>query len=128
MLLFEQRRVVVDLGCREQSAGRASAEAGSPIGGCCSVPGWVMVGLYQPDREEREKQFQELFAVRIVSGSLVPTLVLINVCRLTALAGQDFYVTKVYRAVGEASSWQPVPALGRWAGPWLEPPDPSLHR
>lgn len=32
MLLFEQRRVVVGLGCREQSAGRASAEAGSPVG------------------------------------------------------------------------------------------------
>lgn len=70
MLLFEQRRVLVDPCFREQSGSRSSAEAGSPFrrvlissrgGDSGPAPVW--------QRREGKTRCLELFAVRSIPGS-----------------------------------------------------------
>ena len=83
MLLFEQRRVLLDLCFREprwRSHSRSGPEMGTPLRRLLK---YSRSGNAGP--ASGQQRGKKLFAVRILSGSLVPILVLLIICQLISL-------------------------------------------
>lgn len=74
------------------SDSRSQPRAGILLGGCWSVLGQGILGLYQVSRADREKGFWTLFAVRIISGSLALPLVLLIIHELISLGWKNCFV------------------------------------
>lgn len=68
--------------------------------------------------QKGKNRFWKLFAIRIMLGSLALTLVLLIICKLISLGWENCFMWPKVVAVGESSSWQPVPALEVQAELW----------